>query len=199
MTPGLLKDQLAKGKTWFVRQTFLRGAEKPTALALRMGGATARGGSSDAMGRGATSRGAIGSTAGDGRDGGTSPRPFLIRAYAADEKSIADLHIARLAKDPNAFLYYAADAEHLRRLAAAARQPAGYQIFYAAKKGIEWKPPPKIQNQIKEHIRQYHPAWRTKRDGDKIKVGLFEEFGELYLKFNFGDEEETIALALIER
>jgi hypothetical protein len=162
LTPGLLKDQVAKGKCWFVRQTFPRGYERRLKAA------------------------------------------FLLRGYLAEEKDMAEQHLAALthpaglSRDPNAFLYDAQVVEHLERLKIAASQPFGYKVFYAAKKGIDWKPPEVYQEKMKAYIRRHHPAWRTTKEGNKIQIGLHEEFGELFLTFSFEEESDSIPFDLIE-
>jgi hypothetical protein len=175
LTPGLLKDQVARGKRYFVRQSFPRGYE------------------------------------------GRLKAAFLLRAYPVEEKEIADAHLAALTdpaglagdtaiaqdtarpRDPNAYLYDAALPEHLERLYIAAGQPFGYKVFYAAKKGLDWKPPAVYQEKMKAYIRRHHPAWRTQKDGEKISIGLHEEFGELFLTFSFDKENDKIPFDLIEQ
>ena len=175
LTPGLLKDQVARGKRYFVRQSFPRGND------------------------------------------GRLKAAFLLRAYPAEEKEMADAHLAALThpvgvvrdagithdaalpRDPNAYLYDAAVPEHLERLYIAAGQPFGYKVFYAAKKGVDWKPPAVYQEKMKAYIRRHHPAWRTQKDGEKISIGLHEEFGELFLTFSFDKESDKIPFDLIEQ
>ena len=166
LTPGLLRDQMARGKSLFVRQTFLRGYE------------------------------------------GRLKAAFLVRGYGAEEKELAERHFAAVAggpngleigRDPNAFLYDVLVPAHVERLEIAAGQPFGYKVFYAAKKGVEWKPPESYQEKMKAYIRRHHPGWRTQKDGDKIQIGLYEEFGELFLKFSYGEEDDTIPFDLIEK
>jgi hypothetical protein len=157
LTPDLLKDQLAKGKRYFVRQTFARGMDTRLKAA------------------------------------------FLLRAYPAEEKAGAEEHLAFIPRDPNARLYDASLPEQLEKLGIAATQPFGYKVFYAAKKGVDWKPPTVYQEKIKHYIRRHHAAWQTNRGGGKIEVGLYEEFGELFLKFSSGEEQETIPFDDIEK
>jgi hypothetical protein len=157
LTPGILDDQLAKGKRWFVRQTFPRGMEARLIAA------------------------------------------FLIRGYDEEEKDLADQHAATLKNDGNAFLYDAEDKTHLQKLRIAAGQPFGYKIFYAARKGVEWKPPANYQEKMRNYIRRHHPAWRSQKEGDKIGIGLHEEFGQLFLKFSFQSENDTIPFDEIEK
>lgn len=123
---------------------------------------------------------------------------FLIRGYEADEKEIVDQHLAMLGHDKNAFLYDATIPEHLEKLGVAAGQPFGYKIFYAAKKGVDWRPPTIYQEKVRRYIGRHHPGWRAQKEGDKIQVGLYEEFGELFLKFSYGGEEDVIKLERIE-
>jgi hypothetical protein len=156
LTQGLFRDQLAKGKRWFVRQTFPRGAE-PRLVAA-----------------------------------------FLLRGYDAEERETAGQHLATLTNDGNAFLYDAEDPAHLERLQIAAGQPFGYKVFYAAHKGIEWKPPPVYQEKMRHYLRRHHPAWRSQKEGDKIAIGLYEEFGQLFLKFSHNEEEDILPFDLIE-
>ena len=164
LTPGLLKDQMARGKCLFVRQTFPRGYE------------------------------------------GRLKAAFLVRGYGTEERELAERHFAAIAGDlnafagdPNAFLYDVSVPAHVERLEIAAGQPFGYKVFYAAKKGVEWKPPETYQEKMKAYIRRHHPGWRTKKDGDKIQIGLYEEFGELFLKFSYEEEHDTIPFDLIEK
>jgi hypothetical protein len=175
LTPGLLRDQMARGKCYFVRQTFPRGYE------------------------------------------GRLKAAFLFRGYLMEERELAERHFAaiaggpndlaiaggpndlRIGRDPNAFLYDVSVPAHVERLEIAAGQPFGYKVFYAAKKGVEWKPPESYQEKMKAYIRRHHPGWRTKKDGDKIQIGLYEEFGELFLKFSYEEEHDTIPFDLIEK
>jgi hypothetical protein len=157
LTPGLLDDQLAKGKRWFIRQTFPRGMETRLIAA------------------------------------------FLIRGYDEEEKGTAVQHLDTLKKDGNAFLYDANDKTHWQKLHIAASQPFGYKVFYAARKGVEWKPPPTYQEKMRHYIRRHHPAWRSQKEGDKIEIGLHEEFGQLFLKFSFQSEDDTIPFDEIEK
>jgi hypothetical protein len=157
LTPGLLDDQLAKGKRWFIRQTFPRGMEARLIAA------------------------------------------FLIRGYDEEERTTADQHLAALKNDGNAFLYDTDNKEHLGKLRIAAGQPFGYKVFYAARKGVEWKPPPQYQEKMRHYLRRHHPAWRPQKEGDKIQIGLYEEFGQLFLKFSYSDEDDTIPFDLIEK
>ncbi|HEY4063133.1 MAG TPA: hypothetical protein VGM30_14605 [Puia sp.] len=134
---------------------------------------------------------------------GKEPRlraAFLFRAYGEEEKDAAELHVQRIrmAGDPHAFLYDAEVAEHREKLILAARQPFGYKIFYVGKKGIDWKPPPEYQEKMKQYIRSRHPGWRTTREGEKIRIGLYEESGQLLLKFSFGEEEDMLPFDNIE-
>ena len=165
LTPGLLRDQVAKGKRYFVRQNFPRGYE------LRLKAA------------------------------------FLLRAYEAEDKPTADQHLAALGcrslgeggPDPYAFLYDVAVQDHLVRLKTAATQPFGYKVYYAAKNGVEWNPPEAYREKVRAYIRSRHPGWRGGRDADPIEIGLYEEFGELFLKFSCKDDHETIPFDLIEK
>jgi hypothetical protein len=156
LTRGLLDDQIARGKRWFVRQAFPRGME-PRLIAA-----------------------------------------FLLRAYDPEERTTADQHMAAIAGDGNAFLYDTALPAHLQKLQIAASQPFGYKVFYAARKGVEWNPPPIYQEKMRHYIRRHHPAWRPQKEGDKIAIGLYEEFGQLFLKFSHADEEDNLPFDQIE-
>ena len=156
LTTGLLEDQLAKGKRFFVRQTYPRGME-PRLIAA-----------------------------------------FLIRAYFADEKDIADVHMSTLGKDGNAFLYDIETEGHLGKLRIASAQPFGYKIYYAAKKGLNWRPPQPYQEKMRRYLRRKHPEWRPQKEGDAVAIGLYEEFGQLYLRFSSGDKEDKILFDEIE-
>jgi len=157
LTQRLLKDQIVKGKRYFVRQTFHRGMDSRLKAA------------------------------------------FLFRAYPAAEKETADRHLAAIPRDGNAFLYDAAVPEHLEKLQIAARQPHGFKVFYAAKKGVDWKPPAVYEEKMRHYIRLHHSGWRTTRGGEQVQAGLYEEFGELFLTFSYGDEKETIPFEDIEK
>jgi hypothetical protein len=124
---------------------------------------------------------------------------FLLRTYPAEEKTTALLHLAAIEKDRNAFLYDANLPEHLEKLNIAARQPAGYKVFYAARKGVDWKPPGPYQQKIRHYIRSHHPAWLPQKAGEKIEIGLYEEFGQFFLKFSYDGQEDTIPFDLIEK
>ena len=165
LTPGLLRDQVAKGKRYFVRQTFLRGYTRPLKAA------------------------------------------FLLRAYEAMDRPTAEQHLAALAcqrpdgqglPDPYAFLYDATIQDHLVRLKTAATQPFGYKVFYAAKKGVDWKPPETYQEKMRRYISRHHPGWRGTQGREPVEIGLYEEFGQLFLKFSHRDENDTIPFDLIE-
>jgi hypothetical protein len=165
LTPGLLRDQVAKGKRYFVRQNFPRGYTRPLKAA------------------------------------------FLLRAYEAIDQVTAEQHLAALARrsfseggppDPYAFLYDVTIQDHLVRLKTAATQPFGYKIFYAAKKGVDWKPPETYREKMRHYINRNHPAWRGTQGRQPVEIGLYEEFGELFLKFSCEAEHDTIPFDLIE-
>jgi hypothetical protein len=166
LTPGLLRDQVAKGKRYFVRQNFPRGYDHRLKAA------------------------------------------FLFRAYEEIDKPVAEQHLAILTRpnlansgptDPYAFLYDAAIQDHIVRLKTAATQPFGYKVFYAAKKGIDWKPPESYREKMRHYIRAQHPAWRNTGGTAQVEIGLYEEFGELFLKFSCEDEHDTIPFDVIEK
>ncbi|HEX9509595.1 MAG TPA: hypothetical protein VF939_03875 [Puia sp.] len=157
LSEALLKDQVAKGKRFFVRQTFARGMDARLRAA------------------------------------------FLLRAYPSDEKEQAQRHVAAIPRDANVFLYDADNPEHLEKLYIAARQPFGYKVFYAAKKGVDWQPPPIYKEKIRHYINRHHADWRGTREGEKIQVGIYEEFGELILKFSYDGEEDWIPFDDIEK
>jgi hypothetical protein len=128
-----------------------------------------------------------------------SKAAFLLRAYSGDEKEMAEQHFARLQNDPNAFLYDAKMETHSEKLKIAARQPSGFKIYYVGKTKLEWKPPLIYQNKMKRYLQQRHPAWRTSRGKNKVMIGLLESYGDIYLKFNFGYEEDQIPFDEIEK
>jgi len=156
LSEALLKDEVAKGKRFFVRQTFVRGMDSRLKASI------------------------------------------LLRAYPAADKAHADQHISAIARDINAFLYDADIEGHLERLYIAARQPVGYRVFYAAKKGMDWDPPAPYPEKVRHYINRHHAGWRG-NTGKKIRVGLYEEFGELWLKFSYDGEEDQIPFEDIER
>jgi hypothetical protein len=169
LTPGLLRDQVAKGKRYFVRQYFPRGYDTRLKAA------------------------------------------FLLRAYEEIDKTTAEQHLAALtwqrpdgggSRDPYAFLYDVTIQDHLVRLKTAATQPFGYKVFYAAKRGVDWKPPEAYREKMRHYILRHHPGWRNTsatKGADPIEIGLYEEFGELFLKFSREDEHDTIPFDLIEQ
>lgn len=122
---------------------------------------------------------------------------FLLRAYAATEEELALQHLQVLAADPHARLYDAADPAQAEKLDIAATQPAGYRIYYAGKIGNKWRPPPAYEYRIKQYIRRRHPEWRPTR-GQQIRVGLFEEWGNLWIRLGFEEETEIIPLSHFE-
>ncbi|MBS1606668.1 MAG: hypothetical protein JST42_28690 [Bacteroidetes bacterium] len=124
---------------------------------------------------------------------------IMIRSYPAEEEAAARTHLEAIEKDKHAFLYDATLQEHLDRLTIAARQPTGYRVFYAARKGVEWKPPDHYQQKMRQYIRTHHPAWIPQKAGEKIEIGLFEEFGQFFLKFTYDGEDDTIPFDLIEK
>ena len=124
---------------------------------------------------------------------------FLLKGYSSIDKDLALQHLATLKKDGNAFLYDVEDPEHVKKLFTAAQQPFGYKIYYAAKKGEDWKPPQEYQMKIKVYLKQNHSNWKSKPGGEKIAVGLYEEFGKLFLKFSFDGEEDIVPIEEIEK
>ena len=124
---------------------------------------------------------------------------FLFRAYEAEEMEMAEKHMETLKHDKTAFLYDTTNPEHLEKLHIAAKQPFGYKIYYAGKKGIDWNPPREYQFKMKDYIRTNHPGWKTEKGGDKVQIGLYEEFGELFLKFSFEGEDDKIPFEEIEK
>ena len=125
---------------------------------------------------------------------------FLLRAYEEEDMELAQKHLQSIkADDPYAFLYDAENPEELKRLLTAARQPFGFKIYYAGKKGVDWKPPNAYQEKMKNYIRKKHPGWRSPRHSGKIQVGLSEEFGRLFLTLSYEEEEDRILFDEIEK
>jgi hypothetical protein len=124
---------------------------------------------------------------------------FLIRGYEEGEKDLADLHLKTIDQDGNAFLYDVTAPAHLEKLGIAAGQPFGYKVYYAAKKGVDWRPPTTYQQKIRRYINQQHPNWRAQKESGGIQVGLYEEFGELFIKLSHGQQEEMVAFETIEQ
>ncbi|PWU00432.1 MAG: hypothetical protein C5B52_08935 [Bacteroidetes bacterium] len=124
---------------------------------------------------------------------------FLLRAYDSTEKALAMEHLSRIQSDPNAFLYDVTNPAHLEKLHIAAKQPFGFKIYYAGKKGVDWDPPAVYQEHMKRYIRKMHPDWRTKKGGDKIEIGLYEEYGSLFINLSYAGEEEKIPFGEIEK
>jgi hypothetical protein len=124
---------------------------------------------------------------------------FLLRAYPEEEKETAEQHLSALPRDGNAFLYDAAVPEQLEKLHIAARQPHGFKVFYAAKKGVDWKPPALYEEKMRRYIRRHHSDWQATRGGSPIRIGLYEEFGELFLKFSYKEEDDILPFDDIEK
>ncbi len=122
---------------------------------------------------------------------------FLLRAYTATEQELALLHMQTLTTDRYAQLYDATDPAQAEKLRIAATQPKGYRVYYAGKIGNKWRPPPAYEYRIKQYIRRRHPEWRPTR-GLQIRVGLFEEWGNLWIRLEFEEEKETIPLSQFE-
>jgi hypothetical protein len=153
----LLKDKIAEGKRYFVRQTYPRGLMAETRAS------------------------------------------FLIRAYDEHEKQQAEKHIEFLSNDSFRYLYDAREPIHLEKLKMAAGQPLGFKIYYAGKKGLDWIPPASYKEKMKRYIGKKHPNWRAQRTDKKVRIGLYEEFGKLFLKFSFGEEEDKVPLDEVEK
>ena len=153
----LLKDKMAVGKRFFVRQTYPRGRTEEASAS------------------------------------------FLMKAYSEDEKQQAEKHLASITKDSFCYLYDARESSHLEKLRIAASQPPGFKIYYAGKKGLDWSPPPPYKEKMKRYIAKVHPSWRLQRTSKKVHIGLFEEYGELFLKFSFGEEEDKVPLKEVEK
>ena len=124
---------------------------------------------------------------------------FLLRSYPEDEKGLAEEHLRMIAGDHHAFLYDASVAEELERLKIAARQPFGFKVFYAAKKGVDWRPPQLYQEKMRHYLSRHHADWRPTRGEKPIEAGLHEEFGALFIKFSYGGEEDMIPFDDIEK
>ncbi|MFT3678111.1 MAG: hypothetical protein QM781_19620 [Chitinophagaceae bacterium] len=122
---------------------------------------------------------------------------FLLRAYLETEEDMALRHMQEIAPDKHAHIYDVTNEEELQKLRIAATQPAGYRIYYAAKIGNKWRPPPAYEYRIKQYIRRWHPEWRPTR-GLQIRVGLFEEWGTLWIRLEFEEEKETVPLSQFE-
>ncbi|HYF32817.1 MAG TPA: hypothetical protein VD993_16950 [Chitinophagaceae bacterium] len=104
-----------------------------------------------------------------------------------------------LKSDANAFLYDIEHSEHLAKLNIAATQPFGFKVFYAGKIGTDWKPPTQYDRKIRRYLKWQFPKWQPEPGGEPIKVGLCEEFGNLFLKLSFADEEYKIPFEDIEK
>lgn len=123
---------------------------------------------------------------------------FLLRAYETSEWELARQHMQAIATDPNAFLYDTENDDHCARLHKAASQPSGYAVYYAGRKGDNWTPPPYYENRIKSYIRSQHPSWKPQSRSESIRVGITEEFGQLFLKLEFGSDTDLIPLSKLE-
>jgi hypothetical protein len=124
---------------------------------------------------------------------------FLFRAYPAEEIDSAKDHLRHLGRDPNAYLYYVGIAMDMDKLKVAARQPSGFKIYYVGKTKLAWQPPVIYQDKIKRYLQLMHGSWRTSKGKTKVMIGLYEEFGNIFLKFSFGNEEDRIPFDEIEK
>lgn len=124
---------------------------------------------------------------------------FLLRAYNEAEKEMAETHLRFLHEDPHAFLYDSSDPNQLQRLFMAASQPTGFSIYYAGRNSMEWKPPEEYRQQMQRYIRQRHPGWKTRKGETPIGIGLYEEFGALFIKLSFEGEEDKLPFEEIEK
>jgi hypothetical protein len=124
---------------------------------------------------------------------------FLFRGYSEEERALAQTHLEKLARDPHAFLYDAKNEEHLEKLMRASRQPAGFKVYYVGKKKWEWRPPAQYQDKMKRYIQKKHAGWRTSRGKNQVLIGLYESFGDIFLKFNFENESDQIPFDEIEK
>lgn len=131
--------------------------------------------------------------------GACSRQSFLFRSYADEETEQARTHLRQLDKDPYARLYDARDPGDLERLCRAATQPEGYCIYYAGSMRSDWRPSPAYEARIKNYIRTYHSHWRSGKKGNRIEVGLLEQYGFLFIKLSYEEEEEIIPFELIEK
>lgn len=159
LSEAILKEKIASGKRWFVRQTYPRGLTDQPGLRAA----------------------------------------FLFRAYGASEKNLTDQHLLHIKNDGNARLYDVELEEDRRKLQIAARQPAGFRVYYAGTLKTKWKPPVLYETRIKNYIRTYHPDWRPRGKNQQIQVGLHEQYGALFLKLSFEEDEEMIPFELIEK
>ena len=123
---------------------------------------------------------------------------LLIRAYPAEEKETAEAHQAAIQTDRTAFLYDAGLPEHLQRLKKAAESLRDYKVFYVGREKVDWEPPELYKQKIRHYIRSQHPGWLPQQKGEKIHVGLHEKFGELFLKFSYKKQHDTIPFDGIE-
>ncbi|MBL7757448.1 MAG: hypothetical protein JNL59_08640 [Chitinophagaceae bacterium] len=122
---------------------------------------------------------------------------FLFRAYPETEKEPALQHLQAINSDRHAHIYDITEEDELQKLRIAAAQPAGYRIYYAGKIGTKWRPPPVYEYRIRQYIRRRHPEWRPTR-GLQIRIGLFEKWGNLWIRLEFEEEIETIPLSQFE-
>jgi len=120
---------------------------------------------------------------------------FLISEYT--ELSRANIHLAALETDTQAYLYDAEDPEHLRRLNIAAGQPAGYAIYAPLLAMRQWKPTDLLKAKIKTYI-ESKLKWKP-RGSDDIGAELFLHFGELFITLKFGHDHAKVKLLEIEK
>ncbi|ASZ13712.1 hypothetical protein KTO58_05655 [Chitinophaga pendula] len=121
---------------------------------------------------------------------------FLFTHYR--ERRDAEAHLSALYNDSYSKLYDCTQTEDRLNLNRAAQQPLGYLIYAAILNAKKWEPPLSLTPKIKSYIRK-NTSWELDR-GETLKIELALQFGELYLKFRHGQNEEMkIALYEIER
>jgi len=119
---------------------------------------------------------------------------FLFTHYTSFNE--ASDHYHHLAGDPNRYLYDSADAGHLSRLEAAARQHPAYPV-YTPLLSKKWQPSTRMAERLRRYINhQLHwtPARRT-----AVEADLVNEFGELFVNLKYRDRIAKVPLYEIEQ
>lgn len=119
---------------------------------------------------------------------------YLFSHYR--DREMADKHY-KILKDQGAAFYDVNIQEDKEKLYIAADQPVGYRIYSALLKAKKWEPTPQLGPKIKQYIR-LDTKWKLDRS-DTVRVDLFIQFGELFLKLRKGPDEIKVPLSDVER
>ena len=119
---------------------------------------------------------------------------FVLSHYSNKQEAVNHYNVLF---EPQVAIYDATIPEDKEKLYIAAGQPAGYKIYALLLEPKEWKPTPELAQKIKQYIR-VESRWRLERS-DNVKVSLFQELGELFIRLKNGVQEIKVRLSEIEK